>query len=64
MAEMSKTAWNAIIKGDNIDGLEEKLREYIRCSLDVLCVMGVEGDRERGPLQDIRVIEGLLKNEV
>ncbi|KZP33583.1 hypothetical protein FIBSPDRAFT_720739 [Athelia psychrophila] len=64
MAEMSKTAWNAIIKGDNIDGLEEKLREYIRCSLGVLHVMGVEGDREGGPLEDIRVIQGLLKNEV
>lgn len=64
MAEMSKTAWNAIIKGDIIDGLEEKLREYIKCSLDVLHVMGAEGDREGGPLEDIRVIQGLLKNEV
>ncbi|KAF7979664.1 hypothetical protein HWV62_41651 [Athelia sp. TMB] len=56
MAEMSKTAWNATVRGDAIDGLEEKLRAYIDCSLSVLNIMGTEGDQEDGPLEDIRVI--------
>lgn len=63
MAEMSKTAWNATVKGDDIDGLEEKLRSYIDYSLSVLGVMGVEGDQDSGPIADIMTIERLLESD-
>lgn len=49
------------MKGDEIEGLQERLRVYLAFSLDILCVLGAEGDEEGGPLQEIQLLQGLLE---
>ncbi|CAA7261581.1 unnamed protein product [Cyclocybe aegerita] len=65
LLEMAKTAWNAMVSSPH-DSRDEKLEEHMRALLlfarRVLMVFGPEGD-EVGPLQEIEVLEEMLRNE-
>lgn len=68
--ELTKTAWNAIIAGeqsgipptlDSTRRLEDAARHYLRIASQVLDTYGPEGD-EGGPLEEIRIMRSLLYN--
>lgn len=62
---MAKTAWNAVVTGAS--GLSEKrltgeLRVYLSASREIFDILGIEGDLEGGPLEEIRTLQGLLES--
>ena len=61
---MAKTMWNAIITSTDQTKervLEDHARRYLVLARRVLDVFGPEGD-EGGPLQEIVILDGLLKS--
>jgi SET and MYND domain-containing protein len=64
LLEMAKTAWNAIATETSRiseEILKIRLRVYLDASQDILGVLGIEGDLEGGPAEDIRTLQGLLE---
>lgn len=66
--ELTKTAWNAIIAGeqsgvasssDTTRRLEDAARHYLEIASQVLDTYGPEGD-EGGPQEELRVMRSLL----
>lgn len=64
LLEMAKTAWNANVTGATgmSEGrLNSELRAYLTASQDILSIFGSEGDLEGAPLEEIRILQGLLE---
>lgn len=62
--EMAKTIWNAVITSTDQTKervLKDQARRYLVLARRVLDVFGPEGD-EGGPLQEIVILDGLLKS--
>lgn len=64
---MAKTAWNAIVTGDNTDGaqgsekLKNELRVYLTLCQKILGIFGPEGDTG-GPQDEIRTLQELSES--
>jgi SET and MYND domain-containing protein len=70
LLEMAKTAWNAIVMGDNhqkVQVSEEMLKDEVRVYLtlceEILGTFGCEGDTVGGPLEEIQTLHGLLQSD-
>jgi hypothetical protein len=70
LLEMAKTAWNAIVTGDNDenaqvaeDRLKDELRVYLTRCQDILGIFGREGDSAGGPLEEIGILRRFLGND-
>jgi hypothetical protein len=68
LLEMAKTAWNAIVTGDNGDDaqvsrekLKNELRVYLTLCQKKLGIFGPEGDTG-GPLDEIRTLHELSES--
>lgn len=59
LLEMAKTAWNAIIKSNDVESLEKNLGLYFASSREVLEIFGREGD-DGGPWAEIDTLQNLL----
>lgn len=67
LLELAKTAWNDCILSQNAnDGLKHAAKKqvevFLKLASEILMIFGPEGD-EDGPLQEIRLLEGLLSTD-